>query len=73
MLGYPGLDNPILAINQCSTGIATRQARRGTQVHYSLPGAAEMTLPDRYNGLGFKEPHLRWSWSFWRCMRDGLR
>lgn len=75
-LGYPGLADPYLVIKSALNpeSILTDNAR----VHYALrdPGAAvgsaqPPTLPDKYNGLGFKnliymvievlEAHRRWA------------
>jgi predicted ATP-dependent endonuclease of OLD family len=56
-LGYPGLGNPRLLIKTAlnpSTLLSNQEAR----VHYALSdpqaGTEERTLPDKYNGLGFK-------------------
>ncbi len=57
-LGYPGLANPRLMIRSALDPEAIMSSRDGTRVHYALgpdDGAAEPpTLPDNYNGLGFK-------------------
>ncbi|MEU5910216.1 ATP-dependent endonuclease [Micromonospora sp. NPDC047527] len=58
-LGYPGLTNPELVIK---TELRADTLLSGSaQVHYVVPGiqpvpagGADITLPDRYNGLGFK-------------------
>lgn len=52
-LGYPGLNNPRLEIKSAlnPASIMTQDAR----VHYIVGGGAQpITLPDTYNGLGFK-------------------
>lgn len=54
-LGYPGFTNPRLVIKSAlnPTSIMSQDAR----VHYALGDAEEaerVTLPDSYNGLGFK-------------------
>ncbi|GBQ14698.1 pathogenesis-related protein [Swaminathania salitolerans LMG 21291] len=52
-LGYPGLNNPRLEIKSAlnPASIMTQDAR----VHYIVGrGAQPITLPDTYNGLGFK-------------------
>jgi predicted ATP-dependent endonuclease of OLD family len=54
-LGYP--DHPRLLIrSDLNPATLMNSSDDGTKVHYVLnPGEAEpMTLPDRYNGLGFK-------------------
>jgi predicted ATP-dependent endonuclease of OLD family len=58
-LGYPGVDNPELKIKTELHG--DRLLTSSAQVHYVVPGepngpgdSAAITLPDRYNGLGFK-------------------
>ena len=57
-LGYPGLANPRLMIRSALDPEAIMSSRDGARVHYALgpdDGAAEPpTLPDNYNGLGFK-------------------
>lgn len=57
-VGYPGLDNPQLLIRSALNPAALLSAPEGARVHYVLgPGATATdpkTLPDRYNGLGFK-------------------
>lgn len=57
-LGYPGLNNPQLLIKSALKPAAIMASNEGAKVHYAL-GDAEgdedpPTLPDRYNGLGFK-------------------
>lgn len=58
-LGYPGVTDPTLTIRSelGQEGLI----KSGAQVHYLVPGApvdegdkSALTLPDRYNGLGFK-------------------
>lgn len=57
-VGYPGLDNPQLLIRSALNPATLLGAPDGARVHYVLGqtnGNAEpKTLPDRYNGLGFK-------------------
>ncbi|KQX19178.1 MULTISPECIES: ATP-dependent nuclease [unclassified Sphingomonas] len=57
-LGYPGLANPRLMIRSALDPESIMSSRDGTRVHYALgpdDGATEPpTLPDNYNGLGFK-------------------
>lgn len=57
-VGYPGLDNPQLLIRSALNPATLLSAPDGARVHYVLGptnGDAEpKTLPDRYNGLGFK-------------------
>lgn len=57
-LGYPGLSNPRLMIRSAVDPAQIMSGRDGAIVHYAL-GADDgnpdpPTLPDRYNGLGFK-------------------
>lgn len=57
-LGYPGLSNPRLMIRSALDPAQIMSSRDGARVHYAL-GPADSdpdppTLPDRYNGLGFK-------------------
>jgi predicted ATP-dependent endonuclease of OLD family len=52
-LGYPGLTNPELVI-KTELGGEKVLTSSSTQVHYVVPGITAITLPDRYNGLGFK-------------------
>lgn len=56
-VGYPGLANPGLVVKASfnALGILSTSAK----VHYSLPDPSDgrierLTLPDQYNGLGFK-------------------
>jgi predicted ATP-dependent endonuclease of OLD family len=57
-LGYPGFEHPRLVVKASFN--AQTVLSGGARVHYALPaskglgGAAERTLPDQYNGLGFK-------------------
>lgn len=57
-LGYPGLANPRLMIRTALDPAQIMSSRDSTRVHYALGpnNGAEPppTLPDRYNGLGFK-------------------
>lgn len=57
-LGYPGLTNPRLVIKTALNPATIMSSHEGARVHYALGPAAEgiepPTLPDRYNGLGFK-------------------
>lgn len=57
-LGYPGLSNPRLVIRSALDPASLMSSPHGARVHYALgpdDGAPEPpTLPDSYNGLGFK-------------------
>ncbi|TIN49356.1 MAG: ATP-dependent endonuclease [Mesorhizobium sp.] len=56
-MGYPGVANPRLLIKSSLNPTAVLQAADGAQVHYAITdaaGDAQVTLPDRYNGLGYK-------------------
>jgi AAA ATPase domain len=56
-LGYPGLSNPQLLIKSALNPATLMSSNDdGTKVFYVLNPADQnqMTLPDRYNGLGFK-------------------
>ncbi len=57
-LGYPGLSNPRLLIKSALNPATIMSSHDGARVHYALGDAEEgvdpPTLPDRYNGLGFK-------------------
>lgn len=58
-LGYPGLSNPRMMIRSALDPAQIMSGRDGAVVHYALGGADDRnpdppTLPDRYNGLGFK-------------------
>jgi predicted ATP-dependent endonuclease of OLD family len=51
-LGYPGLTNPSLKIMSDLNPAILMGGQDGAQVHYVLKDG--LTLPDKYNGLGFK-------------------
>ncbi|GAB0157156.1 ATP-dependent endonuclease [Chryseobacterium sp. Alg-005] len=52
-LGYPGILNPHLVIRSALN--PTMIMSQDTRVHYSLDGKDNsLTLPDNYNGLGYK-------------------
>ncbi|NOY16218.1 MAG: AAA family ATPase [Gammaproteobacteria bacterium] len=51
-LSYPGLTNPSLKIMSDLNPATSMGSQDGTQVHYALDD--NFTLPDKYNGLGFK-------------------
>lgn len=57
-LGYPGLTNPRLLIKSALNPATIMSSHDGARVHYALGepqnGVDAQTLPDRYNGLGFK-------------------
>lgn len=60
-LGYPGLTNPRLIIRSALDPAQIMSSSDGARVHYALGPEPEegnetepLTLPDRYNGLGFK-------------------
>ena len=57
-LGYPGLSNPRLLIKSALNPATIMSSHDGARVHYALGepqnGVELPTLPDRYNGLGFK-------------------
>ena len=57
-LGYPGLSNPRLLIKSALNPAMIMGSHDGARVHYALgdpqEGIEPPTLPDRYNGLGFK-------------------
>ncbi|MBZ0221272.1 MAG: ATP-dependent endonuclease [Candidatus Methylomirabilis sp.] len=58
-IGYPGLGNPRLMIRSALNPSAIMTSHDGATVHYALErkigGTGEShILPDRYNGLGFK-------------------
>lgn len=73
-LGYPGVNNPRLVIKTALNPATILSSHEGARVHYAVGpvGGAESpaTLPDRYNGLGFKnliymvvellDVHARW-------------
>jgi len=51
-LSYPGLTNPSLKIMSDLNPAILMSSQDGAQVHYALDDS--LTLPDKYNGLGFK-------------------
>lgn len=57
-LGYPGLTNPRLLIKTALNPATIMSSHDGARVHYALgdpqEGVDGPTLPDQYNGLGFK-------------------
>ncbi len=54
-LGYPGFSNPTLMIKSALNPATVMSSQDGTHVHYALDTKNdELTLPDKYNGLGFK-------------------
>ena len=73
-LGYPGVNNPRLLIKTALNPATILSSQEGARVHYvvgALGGSdTPATLPDRYNGLGFKnliymvvellDVHARW-------------
>jgi predicted ATP-dependent endonuclease of OLD family len=73
-LGYPGINNPQLLIKTALNPATILSSHDGARVHYAvgaIGGANDTaTLPDRYNGLGFKnliymviellDVHARW-------------
>ncbi len=52
-LGYPGLTNPRLMIKSALNPATVMNSQDGAHVHYALNDEG-LTLPDKYNGLGFK-------------------
>ena len=52
-LGYPGLTNPRLTIKSALNPATVMNSQDGAHVHYALNDEG-LTLPDKYNGLGFK-------------------
>lgn len=56
--GYPGLGNPRLLIKTALNPAAIMGSQDGASVHYAIDDNSEdeegYSLPDRYNGLGFK-------------------
>lgn len=52
-LGYPGLNNPRLMIKSALNPATVMSSQDGAHVHYALNNEG-LTLPDKYNGLGFK-------------------
>lgn len=73
-LGYPGVDNPRLVIKSALNPVSILSSHDGAKVHYALDdpedGSEGTTLPDSYNGLGYKnliyivvellDVHTRW-------------
>lgn len=69
-LGYPGIANPRLLIKSALNPATVMGTGDGTHLHYALDDQ-DFTLPDNYNGLGFKnliymvvellDVHARWS------------
>lgn len=57
-LGYPGLNDPKLLIKSALNPATVLSSHDGATVHYALENSPseheEYSLPDRYNGLGFK-------------------
>ncbi|WP_295364174.1 ATP-dependent endonuclease [Arenimonas sp.] len=57
-LGYPGISNPRMMIRSALDPAQIMSSRDGAIVHYALGyddgNPDPPTLPDRYNGLGFK-------------------
>ncbi|WP_426170522.1 ATP-dependent nuclease [Pseudoduganella sp. R-34] len=57
-LGYPGVNNPHLLIRTALNPATLLSSHDGARVHYAVGTLADEegvgTLPDRYNGLGFK-------------------
>jgi len=51
-LGYPGVTDPRLIIRSALNPATVMSGQDGAQIHYQLAG--ELTLPDKYSGLGFK-------------------
>ena len=58
VLGYPGIANPSLVIKSSLNPATIMSSHDGATVHYALGnhqnGVEQLTLPERYNGLGFK-------------------
>lgn len=52
-LGYPGIANPRLVIKSALNPATVMASQDGAHVHYALDDRG-LTLPDKYNGLGFK-------------------
>ena len=52
-LGYPGLTNPRLMIKSALNPATVMNSQDGAHVYYALNDEG-LTLPDKYNGLGFK-------------------
>lgn len=73
-LGYPGVNNPRLLIKTALNPATILSSHEGARVHYAMGAVSgtegTATLPDRYNGLGFKnliymvvellDVHARW-------------
>lgn len=73
-LGYPGINNPRLLIKTALNPATILSSHEGARVHYAVGpvggAGTPATLPDRYNGLGFKnliymvvellDVHTRW-------------
>ncbi|CAN7494296.1 ATP-dependent nuclease [Polaromonas sp. LjRoot131] len=73
-LGYPGVHNPRLLIKTALNPATILSSNEGARVHYAVGpmgrAGGGATLPDRYNGLGFKnliymvvellDVHARW-------------
>ena len=54
-LGYPGFSNPRLMIRSALNPATVMNSQDGAHVHYALNAENDdLTLPDKYNGLGFK-------------------
>lgn len=54
-LGYPGFANPRLMIKSALNPATVMNSQDGAHVHYALTAENDdLTLPDKYNGLGFK-------------------
>ena len=54
-LGYPGFANPRLLIKSALNPATVMNSQDGAHVHYALhDGDDGLSLPDKYNGLGFK-------------------
>ncbi|MEW8437648.1 MAG: ATP-dependent endonuclease [Candidatus Thiodiazotropha taylori] len=54
-LGYPGFANPRLVIKSALNPATVMNSQDGANVHYALHDENDdLTLPDKYNGLGFK-------------------
>jgi len=53
-LGYPGLTNPKMVIKSALNPTTIMASQDGAQIHYELDESGGPTLPDDYNGLGFK-------------------
>ncbi len=52
-LGYPGVTNPRPIIKSALNPATVMSGQDGAHVHYALDDQG-LTLPDKYNGLGFK-------------------